>query len=423
MKESIQSRKAVLRLLKEVLIQRRPLDQITEKAFRDLPNRDQSFANALIRATLRHIGEIDALAASFMKRPFKEHSKEQNILRIGVAQLLFMDGVADYAAIDTTVELAKKEAPRVSNLVNAILRQCQRSDYTAQPSLNIPSWMQEQITADYGDKAEAVLTAMSAHPNLDVYLRDNSLAADYNAIAEKLPYTENSYRITDKSLTATALPGWAGGKVYVQEAMAQLPARLLSPLKVEGDVWDTCAAPGGKTIHLCDIFPERHIISSDINEKRLSLVKQNLKRCQLTNAKTDVIDARKASFEKESLAAALVDAPCTATGTTKRHVDVLYTRTAEDVTSLSKLQVQLLDATAPLIAPGGLLVYATCSLFKAEGEAQVEAFLERHSDFALSPITADEVGGKTELITTQGTLRATPDMGTDGFFAARFVKK
>jgi 16S rRNA (cytosine967-C5)-methyltransferase len=212
----------------------------------------------------------------------------------------------------------------------------------------------------------------------------------------------------------------------VQDAAAALPARLLAPRPGER-IADLCAAPGGKTAQLAAAGAD--VLAVDRSARRLSRLEENLARLHLA-ARTRAIDAEK--LDEAPFDAVLLDAPCSATGTIRRHPDVAWTKGEEDVRKLADLQARLLDTAARLLKPGGRLVYCTCSLEAEEGERQAEAFLARHADVSRHPITAAEIGGLAECLTPNGDLRtlpfhvALPDRdrsGIDGFFAARFAKR
>jgi 16S rRNA (cytosine967-C5)-methyltransferase len=220
------------------------------------------------------------------------------------------------------------------------------------------------------------------------------------------------------------LPGFADGAWWVQDAAAALPARLLA-VKPGERVADFCAAPGGKTAQLAAASAD--VVAVDRSAKRLVRLSENLERLKLA-AETRVADAT--ILDAPPFDAILLDAPCSATGTLRRHPDVAWTKDEMDVRRLADLQRRLLDAAARLLRPGGRLVYCTCSLEPEEGEEQAASFLARHPDFSRVPVTADEVGGLTDLVSPEGDLRTLPFHlsvdgargGLDGFFAARFVR-
>ncbi|HPE32023.1 MAG TPA: RsmB/NOP family class I SAM-dependent RNA methyltransferase, partial [Parvularculaceae bacterium] len=221
----------------------------------------------------------------------------------------------------------------------------------------------------------------------------------------------------------TELPGFSAGEWWVQDAAASLPARLLGDVRGKR-VFDLCAAPGGKTMQLA--AAGARVTAVDVTGDRLKLVAENLRRVSLSaeTIKADIL--RWSPSEKAD--AILLDAPCSATGTIRRHPDILYSKSETDIAELAVLQARMIDKAASLLKEGGVLVYATCSLQPEEGERQVEAALARHEELAREPVTAEEVGGLTQAVTRQGDLRTLPCFwgergGMDGFFAARLRRK
>ena len=418
---TFKNRQAALHLLQDVLKKRLPLDQLANDHLSKLTPQDQKFSKALTLTTLRHLGDIDWLIEQNMHKPWKKNKLENLVLRLGVAQLIFMDGVAEHAAISTTVDLAKKTVFHSAKVINGVLRSIQKMDFDGfipGHTSNVPKWLRLKIDEDYGhDKAEPILRAMLESAKLNLRWRTATPPPEFLEHVTPLFSLSHSFVLENEDISPTNLPGWADGHVIVQEAAAQIPAQLAKNLSVEGAVLDACAAPGGKSVQLFDILPDRPIIAADVNPDRLKKVKENIERCKVGVA-IQKNDATEPTFEQESLAAILLDVPCSATGTTRRHPDVFHTRTAESVDELVKLQKKILDASAPCIKKGGLIIYSTCSLLKCESEEQIEAFLKRHDNFERVYIDAAELGLPDACINKNGEFRSTPDMGLDGFFAA-----
>lgn len=413
-------------MLQAVLRKKLPIDQLIDDHFSRLSPQDYSFAKAVALTTFRHMGEIDFLIKSYMQRPFDKKTIELYLLRTGLAQLLFMDSVSDHAAINETVESAKKlKRTKTAGVINGVMRKAQREgqDLLKEKNTadkNIPQWLKERLQHDYGKvKAKTIFPAMMTEAGLDIRLRDFSLADDYAQIGEKQKTSSETYRIQE-GIAATDLPAWDEGKVIVQDAVAQIPARLLKPLQAEGKVVDACSAPGGKTVQLCDYLPKHNIIAGDINPKRLKRVEENLKRCQV-QAEVKELDATK-EMPKNSVAAFLLDVPCSATGTTRRNPDVLHTRSVAGVNELVELQKNILWSAAKSVKKDGIIIYSTCSLLKEEGETQIYEFLKCHPEFERLPIKPKELGGQDKWLNRHGDLRTTPDFGVDGFYAARLVR-
>lgn len=431
MDEALSSRNASVNIIREVIIKNLPIEVAESRALPSLSEREQKLAKAITSTTLRHIGEISFLIDKFMKHPFDNDSLEKNIMRIGIAQLLFMDSIPSHAAIHGAVELAKiRGKVRATGIINAILRRAQREggdilSKTTPHELNIPKWIQKRIINDYGQvRGEAIFEYMLKAAKIDLRIREKSVLETENAeeFFYNIPIHNETYRLRKKHVPVTEVPGWDEGKIYVQDAAAQIPARMFKKLEIEGDILDTCAAPGGKTIQLIDLYPERNVHALELNEARIEKISQNFERCQVHCAVT-VGDASKTNFDDEKFAGILVDAPCSSTGTSRRHPDVLISRNEASIESLRKIQSDILNESARLLKEGGLLVYSTCSLFKAESEDQIAEFLERHPEFERVKITAEDVGDNEYIINELGELRTTPAENLDGFFTSCLRKK
>ncbi|WP_112661848.1 16S rRNA (cytosine(967)-C(5))-methyltransferase RsmB [Microvirga flavescens] len=414
----------------ETLKRRVPLDDVLDEIAQGeaLSTRDESLARAIAIVTFRRFGTIrQALLARIEKAPKDE--RLLHLLAIGAAQILFLD-VPDHAAVDTAVRLAQED-PRLrhaSGLINAVLRRLAREREAilqgADPWADTPDWLKSRWVAHYGE-AQALEMAEAHRVPASV---DLTVKSDAAAWAERLNGTllpTGSIRLSERTAIQD-LPGYGEGAWWVQDAAAALPARLLKPQPGER-IADLCAAPGGKTAQLAAAGAE--VLAVDRSAKRLERLKENLGRLHLS-AETLASDAEK--LDVPPFDAILLDAPCSATGTLRRHPDVAWTKTDADVAKLAALQARLLDKAASLLKPGGRLVYCTCSLESEEGEAQAEAFLARHPDFARVPVAPEEVGGLGAFISRQGDLRTRPGQleasgdgrgGLDGFFAARFLRK
>lgn len=430
MDEALNSRNASVNIIREVIIRKLPVEQVEGKILAPLSPREVKLAKAITTTTLRHIGEITYLIDKFMKHPFDNDSLEKNIMRIGIAQLLFMDSIPAHAAIHGAVELAKVRGKvRATSIINAILRRSQREGATLLEKLNrnkvnIPQWIQDRIVADYGSvRSEAIFEYMLKMSKIDLRIRNKAAleSEESQEMVYNIPIHPETFRLTKKHVPVTEIPGWDEGHIYVQDAAAQIPARLFDTLDVNGDILDMCAAPGGKTIQLADTYKKRKIIAIDNNGNRLEKVKENFKRC---NIDADILemDARQTDFEDASFAGILADVPCSATGTSRRHPDVLITRENSQVKELVEIQKGILKEAARLLKKDGVLVYSTCSLFKEEGESQIEAFLTENPNFERVAITTNSVGGNEYIINDKGELRTTPAENLDGFFCARLKK-
>lgn len=424
------SRRLAWTAVTETLKRRVPLDDVLDELARgeNLSARDEALARAIAIVTFRRLGTIGQALRERLTKGARDE-RLLHLLAIGAAQIVFLD-VPDHAAVDTAVQLAQGDhrLKHAGGLINAVLRRVAREREailaTPDPWLDTPTWLEERWIAQYGETLAArIAEAHRAMPSVDLTVK-----ADTSAWAERLGgilLPTGSIRLTERTAIRD-LPGYEDGAWWVQDAAAALPARLLAPKPGER-IADLCAAPGGKTAQLAAAGAE--VLAVDRSAKRLKRLEENLARLGL-KAETRAIDAEK--LDAPPFDAILLDAPCSATGTIRRHPDVAWTKSEEDLKKLSALQTRLLDRAAALLKPGGRLVYCTCSLEAEEGERQAAAFLERHPDFKRVPIVPEEVGGLSECLTAEGDLRTLPchlaltdhdRSGLDGFFAARFVHK
>ncbi|MBI1683350.1 RsmB/NOP family class I SAM-dependent RNA methyltransferase [Caulobacter hibisci] len=419
--DGLPAREAALALLDAALSRRGGLDEAaTTNAFRALEPRERAFARALAMAALRRLGPVDrVLAAKLSKEP---PPRVRNLLRLGATQAFFLD-VPAFAAVATTVELAgaNKTSRPFKGLVNAVLRGLLRDGPPADdPAALVPPWLYARWTGAWGqDDARALAAVVAEEPATDLSLKPGTDVAALAELIEADVLPGDTLR-TRRRGDVAAWPAFEDGTWWVQDAAAAIPARLLDAKPGETAV-DLCAAPGGKTLQLAGTGAA--VVAVDRSASRLKRVSENLARIGLT---AEVVAADAATWADErTFDAVLLDAPCSATGTFRRHPDVLWAARPGDIASLATVQSALLDSAAQRTAPGGRMVYCVCSLEPEEGEAQVEAFLTRHPEFSLSPIAAGEGGAPEASLTPRGTLRLLPhhrEGGQDGFFAARFVK-
>lgn len=422
--DGLPAREAALTLIDAALSRRGGIDEAASaNGFRFLEPRERAFARALAMAVLRHLGPIDrALAAKLQKPP---PDRVMHLLRLGAAQAFHLE-VPAFAAVATSVELAgaNKTSRPFKGLVNAVLRGLLRDGAPSDdPTLLAPPWLYARWVAAFGEPtAREIAAQIALEPATDLSLKPDTDAPALAEVLEAEVLDGGSLRLRRKGDVA-AWPGFEDGTWWVQDAAAAVPARLLA-IKPGDKVLDLCAAPGGKTLQLAATGAE--VVALDRSAARLKRVAENLARTRLT---AEVVAADAAAWDDaRTFDAILLDAPCSATGTFRRHPDVLWAARPGDVASLAAVQARILDSAADRLKPGGQLVYCVCSLEPEEGEAQVEAFLTRRQDIALDPIAPGEGGaaGFPEAsLTPRGTLRLLPhhrDGGQDGFFAARFRK-
>ncbi len=413
-----------------VLEQKRPLDEVLEEnPARDrLAPRDRGFARLLVATTLRRLGQIDHIVDGCLDKPLPRRAVAvRQLLRLGICQLLFL-GTPPHAAVDTTVELiaARGGEAGFKGLINAILRRVDREraawlEQTAGPSLNTPAWLWESWVAAYGgERAAAIAAAHLREPPLDLTAKSDAAAWRDRLGATLLP--TGSLRLPLDG-PIESLPGFADGAWWVQDAAAALPARLLGDVAGKR-VIDLCAAPGGKTAQLAAAGAD--VVAVDRSAPRLERLRANLTRLDL-QATTVVADAT--AWRPEPAAeAVLLDAPCSAIGTIRRHPDVPWLKRPEDVAKLAALQTRLLQAAVAMVRPGGSILFCTCSLQPEEGPAQIAALLRDGAPIERLPIRPAEVGGLDSLIDSNGDLRTLPchlseQGGIDGFFAARLRRR
>lgn len=433
------ARKTAARLLAAVVDARTPLDGLTDDAhghpqYRALEMRDRSLVRAILATALRHRVTIGKLIDARLDRPLPGNAHAlSHILHVGAAQLLFLN-IPDSAAVDLAVSHAKADprTARFAALVNGVLRGLAREKHSALPKMlaetqDAPAWFAERLTTAYGTEKAAAILAMHRH-EAPV---DFTVKSDPDRWAQKLGgivLPTGTVRLEKLPASVAELPGYAEGEWWVQDAAATLPARLLG--EVDGlRVADLCAAPGGKTAQLA--LAGANVTAIDISANRLKRLAVNLVRLRLD---PEIIEADILSYAPDTLFdAILLDAPCSSTGTVRRHPDVPWTKTPEDVGKLAALQQRLLESAVRLVKPGGRIVFSNCSLDPLEGEQLYAGFLaENGALIENDPIQPHEIAGIGGLVSGRGWLRTTPaDLtlgtpavsGLDGFFAARMRRR
>jgi 16S rRNA (cytosine967-C5)-methyltransferase len=416
------AREAALDLVSAALDHRGGLEEAMDRApFAALELRDRALARMIAMTLMRRLGTIDALLNPRLRKPPPE--RVMMLLRLGVVQAFYLDTPV-FAAVDTTVRLARRDPSlnAFTGLINAVLRGLLRgpSLEADDPEALAPGWLFERWRAAYGEAdAKAIAALIVTEPATDLTLRDPSEAAVLAGPLEAETLPGGSLRVRRHGDVA-AWPGFIEGQWWVQDAAAAVPARLLAARPGESAL-DVCAAPGGKTLQLAATGAD--VVAVDRSGPRLRRLSQSLERTGLT-AEVVITEIARWS-DPRRFDAVLVDAPCSATGTFRRHPDVLWGTRASDIAKLAGVQARMLDAAADRVAAGGRLVYCVCSMEPEEGEAQVEAFLKRQPEFQLSPIAPGEGGAPAVSATPAGLLRILPhhlEGGIDGFFAARFVR-
>lgn len=416
------ARAGALKLLHAVLEQGRLLE---ESSVNGAPS-DRAEARGLADLTLRRLNQIDDVLSRFVDRAPKGDGLR--ILRLMTAELLF-HGTSPHAAVDMAVRLAKsnRTTARLSGLINAVGRRLseQGAEIVAgqdASAMALPDWLSKRLQKDWGAEATTAIAAAHLVPaphDLTFANPEDTKALAQELNASVLP--TQGLRLQDRP-QISALPGYAQGAWWVQDAAAAIPATLLNA--TEGmRVLDLCAAPGGKTLQLAAAGAD--VTALDISERRLERIAENLER---TGFNAELVAADALEWEPETaFDAVLVDAPCSATGTIRRHPDLPHRHDGLDLRDLHNLQRTLLMRAKDWLKPGGTLVYCTCSLFKSEGERLIDSVLSETDVLAIDPISEAD-GVPAAFITSCGYLRTRPDHWPeighiDGFFAARLTRK
>jgi 16S rRNA (cytosine967-C5)-methyltransferase len=422
-----------------VLNRHRALDEMLEgadaraatAALAALDDRDRGLTRAIVAVVLRRLGTLRYLIGSLLEEGLPAQAPRVEIaLLIGAAQILFLE-VPDHAAVDLAVRLAREDrmALHFAGLINAVLRRIAREGKERigaldAPMLDTPPWLMARWIKNYGEAtAHAIAAANGREPALDLTVKSEAETWAEKLSGRVLP-TGSVRTIVHGAVTA--LPGFDEGAWWVQDAAAAIPARLLG--NVAGlRVADLCAAPGGKTAQL--VAAGAKVTAVDRAPGRLKRLQENLTRLSL---EAELVCADAAAWTPEQhFDAVLLDAPCTSTGTIRRHPDVPWLKRSADIASLAAAQRRLLDHAITLIKPGGTLVYCTCSLEPEEGADIVADLLAREQSVRRVPIAAAEVFGQTDFINPDGDLRTLPChftdadsrfAGVDGFYAARLEK-
>jgi 16S rRNA (cytosine967-C5)-methyltransferase len=394
-----------------------------------LADRDRALMRRLTATVVRRLGTLRHLIGGFLDKGFPSDApRVETILLIGAAQILWLD-VPDHAAVDLSVRLAQADqrAARYAGLINAVLRrvaQSRASIAADHVSRDTPKWLLARWSKRYGgDTARAIAQANGYEPALDLTVKSDAASWAGHLRGRVLP-TGTVRTIAHGAISL--LPGFREGAWWVQDAAASLPARLFGDVRGK-EIADLCAAPGGKTAQLA--FAGARVTAVDRSAARLGRVRENLMRLAL-EAETVAADALE--WQGGPFDAVLLDAPCSSTGTIRRHPDVPWLKSEADISVLAVLQQRLLDRAVELLKPGAILVYCVCSLEPEEAEDQIAALLARDARLTRTPVAAREVCGHAEFLTADGDLRTLPTQlpdpdprwgGLDGFYAARITRQ
>ncbi|MDH5394098.1 MAG: 16S rRNA (cytosine(967)-C(5))-methyltransferase RsmB [Gammaproteobacteria bacterium] len=420
-----------IKILSRVMQKGESLSTAIPKEIKNLDERDRPLVQALVYGVLRWRWQLESILSKYIKKPLKAKDQDlQYILMLGAFQLLWMR-TPDYAAVDAAVNSSLKIKKKwAKGMINAILRQLIREreeiNYKAceEAEFSHPKWLIERIKNDWPQDWQQVL--IQANEEAPMTLRIDTQQTSLTDYQQQLNEVELDAHVIEAVPTALLLeqaadvyrlPGFEQGRVSVQDGAAQLAAHLIQ-LAAGQKVLDACAAPGGKTLHMLQTEPSIKVDAVDISETRLERVAENLQRlgCEASLIAADIAQPNE-WWDGEQYERILLDAPCSATGVIRRHPDIKSLRRDSDIAELVSTQQQILDAVWPMLKSGGLMLYATCSVLKAENEQQVLDFLKRTKDAEEIKIQAD--WGREQKA---GRQLLTGDQQMDGFYYA-LIKK
>lgn len=428
--QGLETRRIAATLLRTCIARKLTVEEALagSEAAAALSSRDRAFLSTLLLTSFRHRGEIESILARFLDKPLPRKSgATRDILAIAVTQLLFLQ-IAPHAVIDIAVRSAKadRNAVHFSGLVNAVLRKAVSSGETLlegldSPRLNTPDWLWARWSKSYGEPlARRIAESHTQRPGLDLSFKGDSSPWREALGADPLP--NGQLRLKPGHPPVSELPGFQEGAWWVQDAAATIPARLLGDV-AGTHILDLCAAPGGKTMQLAAAGAQ--VTAIDISEQRSRRLRDNLARLGLS------ADIRTQDVLSEDLSGSwdgvLLDAPCSSTGTIRRHPELPYLKEERQVLELAGLQRRMLRHAAKLVKPGGTLVYCSCSLEPEEGESQVRSFLRQNDQFEILPAAGAAIPEEAQC--AEGWVRTLPFMGfdgspgMDGFFAAALRRR
>ncbi len=435
-KPGLTARQAAARILGAVVDRKTSLDGMLDAengspVYRQLPDADRALVRAILNTSLRHLPRIEVILDSLVGTPLPDGARAlQHVLTVAAAQILYLD-VPDHSAVDLAVEQAQIDPRnrRFASLTNAVLRRLSRekaSHLTATHAVPVmPDWFRQRLLKVYGEAHTARIDASLLEPaSIDLTVK-----SDADGWAERLSghvLPTGSVRLPANSGAIPLLEGFADGTWWVQDAAASLPARMFGDIAGKR-VADLCAAPGGKTAQLA--LAGADVTALDQSPNRLKRLVGNLERLGLS---AETVEASMVDFQPDALFdAVLLDAPCSSTGTIRRHPDVLWTKGPEDIEKLARLQERLLRHALTLVKPGGDIVFSNCSLDPSEGEDVTARVLADNPDWRRVAVDPADWPGLEEAITPLGEFRTTPAMlpakdgfagGLDGFYAVRLQK-
>lgn len=428
-KPGLEVRAAAVKILSAVLEKRTSLDGMLDNehgnpAYVALNGQDRALLRAIVNSALRHLPRIDAALNSLLDSPLPQGAKSlHHIFVVAIAQMIYLD-VPDHSAVDLAVEQASRDSrtKRFVALVNAVLRRFGREKDAVREFMDkvpvIPEWYFKRLVKDYGSEtAQRIADSQLIPSSIDITVK-----SDPALWAEKLGGTvmpNGSVRLNAFEGSVSELEGYDAGEWWVQDFSAALPVQLMGDIAGK-TVLDTCAAPGGKTAQL--VVAGAKVTALEQSVSRLKRLKQNMARLGL---EVETVETNMQKYQPDTLFdVVLLDAPCSSTGTLRKHPDVLWTKGVSDIEKLASVQDAMLRHALSMVKPGGIVVFSNCSADKIEGEAIVDQLIRERNDIMRLPFNRDEWPMLAQAITDQGDLRTTADMfgGIDGFYAARLQK-
>lgn len=429
-KPGLAARIAATRILAAVLEKKTSLDGMLDSengnpVYRALSLADRALVRAIVNSALRHLPRIETALSMLLDGPLPQGARSlHHVLVVGAAQMLYLD-VPDHSAVDLAVEQAHRDPRnrRFVKLVNAVLRRLGREKADIEKAVAsvpvLPDWFHARLVSAYGNEvAQRISEAQLTPSSIDLTIK-----ADPTLWAEKLGGTlmpNGSVRLGEFEGQIPSLEGFAEGAWWVQDLAASMPVRLMGDIAGKR-VADLCAAPGGKTAQLA--LAGANVTALDQSGNRLRRLRENLDRLGL---RAETVEANMLKYQPEQLFdAVLLDAPCSSTGTLRKHPDVCWTKDENDISKLAALQGQMLRHALTLVGPGGLVVFSNCSLDPSEGEAMIAEVLAENPGVERVAVRPEDWPGMEAAISPSGDLRTTPDMfgGVDGFFSSVLRKK
>jgi 16S rRNA (cytosine967-C5)-methyltransferase len=426
------------------------IDILFQAAVTELADIDRGLVKTLVYGVLRQKQYLDHIIRTYSKHPLRKMKPRTLMtLRIGVFQLLFLGRIPESAAVNATVNTLKSagQPAWLIGFANGLLRTVARSraslptpEQMAQadpPILNHPAWLIERWQAQFGvDKALGICHRNNTEPPLSLRINSRRTSrAALKASLEKIGITAQNGLFSPLALIIEtfpggipSLPGFDSGQFQVQDEAAQLASLLVGPLPSGCRILDACAGLGGKTSHLVEMLPpDGSVVAVEPDSRRFGLLRENLKRLghseqvTVTPVRSDLQSY--AATRPQPFDAILIDAPCSGTGVIRRQPDIRWNRSAEDLAQYQQTQLQLLDTSVSLLKPGGVLLYATCSLEPEENQEVIRDFLARHPRFAVDNAAPLLPESAHRLVDTDGFFHPSPADGLDGFFAARLIDR